>query len=208
VTVLKAKTEKKALNHHKYNLVINVSTLPLRIQTHTHVDTYIYPCKTVGTGNMKIFTLIMKASSFFQLTFCFIICSLEIQTQSNTTRASDGSVFNYCYNDIHKGDLFLPVCIYRPRLRGLVVRVSGYRSRGPGFPDFLERGPLILVRTIEELLEWKSSGSGLENRDYLPWEFVALTTQHPLPAKLALTSPTSGGRSVRYSSFAGYGHGI
>jgi hypothetical protein len=45
----------------------------------------------------------------------------------------------------------------------LVVRVSGYRSRGPGF-DFqryrilwevvdLERGPLSLVRIIEELLE-------------------------------------------------------
>jgi hypothetical protein len=29
----------------------------------------------------------------------------------------------------------------------------------------LERGPLNLVRIIEELLEWKSSSSGLENRD-------------------------------------------
>jgi hypothetical protein len=29
----------------------------------------------------------------------------------------------------------------------------------------LERGPLNLVRIIEELLEWKSSGSGLGNRD-------------------------------------------
>jgi hypothetical protein len=29
----------------------------------------------------------------------------------------------------------------------------------------LERGPLSLVKVIEELLEWKSSGSGLENRD-------------------------------------------
>jgi hypothetical protein len=29
----------------------------------------------------------------------------------------------------------------------------------------LERGPLSFVRTIEELLDWKSSGSGLENRD-------------------------------------------
>jgi hypothetical protein len=28
----------------------------------------------------------------------------------------------------------------------------------------LERGPLSLVRIIEELLEWKSSGSGQENR--------------------------------------------
>jgi hypothetical protein len=28
-----------------------------------------------------------------------------------------------------------------------------------------ERSPLSLVRVIEELLEWKSSGSGLENRN-------------------------------------------
>jgi hypothetical protein len=30
----------------------------------------------------------------------------------------------------------------------------------------LERGPLSLVFTFEELLERKCSGSGLENRDY------------------------------------------
>jgi hypothetical protein len=30
----------------------------------------------------------------------------------------------------------------------------------------LERGPLSLVNTIEQLLQRKSSGSGLENRDY------------------------------------------
>jgi hypothetical protein len=30
----------------------------------------------------------------------------------------------------------------------------------------VEQGPLSLVSTIEELLEKKSSGSGLENRDY------------------------------------------
>jgi hypothetical protein len=30
----------------------------------------------------------------------------------------------------------------------------------------LEWGPLSLMSTIEELLEIKSSGSGLENRDY------------------------------------------
>jgi hypothetical protein len=57
----------------------------------------------------------------------------------------------------------------------LVVRVSGYRPRGPGFDSRpyqiswevggLERGPLSLVRTTEELFEWKSRGSGLENRD-------------------------------------------
>jgi hypothetical protein len=59
-------------------------------------------------------------------------------------------------------------------LLGLVVRVPGYRSRGPrlrfqALPDFLRNsgsktGPLSLVRIIEELLAWKSSGSGLENR--------------------------------------------
>jgi hypothetical protein len=50
------------------------------------------------------------------------------------------------------------------------------------------------VTTIEELLEWKCSGSGLENRDYrrgnsLRWPRNTLQ-------RLALTSPTSGGRSV------------
>jgi hypothetical protein len=48
------------------------------------------------------------------------------------------------------------------RLCGLVVRVLDYRSRGPGF-DFrtlkkvvgLERGPLSLLSTTEELLDRK-----------------------------------------------------
>jgi hypothetical protein len=30
----------------------------------------------------------------------------------------------------------------------------------------LERGPLSLMCITEELLEWKSSGSGLENQEY------------------------------------------
>ena len=72
--------------------------------------------------------------------------------------------------------------IYNPysqdsdRLCGLVVRVSGYRYRGPGFDPRhyqifwvvvgLEWGPLSLVRSIEELLEWKNVAAlGLENRD-------------------------------------------
>jgi hypothetical protein len=55
--------------------------------------------------------------------------------------------------------------LFTDRLCGLVVTISGYRSRGSGF-DFwcfqifreavgLERGPLSLVRTTEELLEGK-----------------------------------------------------
>jgi hypothetical protein len=66
-----------------------------------------------------------------------------------------------------------------------VVRVLGYRSGGlgsiPGTTRFsgvkkkkkkgkqvvgLERGPLSLVSTTEELLDKKSSGSCLENREY------------------------------------------
>jgi hypothetical protein len=88
-----------------------------------------------------------------------------------------------------------------------VVRVSGYKSRGPGFDSQpyqilwevggLERGPLSLMRTIEELLEWKSSGSGLKKNEIngrgnsLRWPRNTL-----YPQRLALTSPTSGGHWV------------
>ena len=59
--------------------------------------------------------------------------------------------------------LLIRLCILIDRLCGLVVRVSGNRYRGPGFDSRryqifwvvvgLERGPLSLVRSIEELLE-------------------------------------------------------
>jgi hypothetical protein len=60
----------------------------------------------------------------------------------------------------------------------------------------LERGLLSLVITIEEPLERKSSGSGLESREYdrknpSRWPCGTL-----YPQTLALTSPTSCGRSV------------
>jgi hypothetical protein len=60
----------------------------------------------------------------------------------------------------------------------------------------LERVPLSLMSTIEELLGRNSSGSSLDNwecrrGDSLRWPHDTL-----YPQKLALTSPTSGGRSV------------
>jgi hypothetical protein len=58
------------------------------------------------------------------------------------------------------------------------------------------RGPLSLVTTIEELLGRKSSGSGLENRDY-GWRDQSHWPCGTLkPQTLALTSPASSGRSV------------
>jgi hypothetical protein len=60
----------------------------------------------------------------------------------------------------------------------------------------LERGSLSLMSIIEELLERKSSGSGLGNRDYGCRIRRADYATLLYPQKLALTSPTNGGRSV------------
>jgi hypothetical protein len=96
--------------------------------------------------------------------------------------------------------IFPPPFVQHNHHCGIVIRVAAYRSRGPVF-DFrryhifwkvvsLERGPLGLMRIIEELFQGNGS-SGLENRDPLRWPRDTL-----YPQKLALTSPTSGGRSV------------
>jgi hypothetical protein len=73
-------------------------------------------------------------------------------------------------------------------LCGLMDRVYGYIHRS-GFDSRryqifwvvvgLERGPLSLLATIEELLERKSNGFGLEDQDYGLRGSAALTTQHP-----------------------------
>jgi hypothetical protein len=103
--------------------------------------------------------------------------------------------------------MFVIVTILLDRLCNLVIRVPGYRSRGHWFdcrryqifwevvgPEWR---PLSLVRITEELLEWKSSGSGCRKSkingrgDPLRWPCNTLYLQ-----KLALTSPTGGGRSV------------
>ena len=67
------------------------------------------------------------------------------------------------YMRSHMKYIFTHIYMLFDRLCGLVVRVSGYRYRGLGFDSRhyqifravvgLERGPLSLVRSTEELLE-------------------------------------------------------
>jgi hypothetical protein len=65
----------------------------------------------------------------------------------------------------------------------------------------LERGP-GLVSTVEEILGWKSSGSGLENRDYGFRGFAALTTRHPSIRKSCTNFADKRRFIGRYSSIA------
>jgi hypothetical protein len=59
-----------------------------------------------------------------------------------------------------------------------------------------ERGPLSLVSTTEELLGRKTSGSGLENRDYGLKGSIAVTTWHPLSGNVGSIFAKSCGPSV------------
>jgi hypothetical protein len=83
-----------------------------------------------------------------------------------------------------------------------VVRVPGYTFRVG-----LERGPLSLVSTSEELLERKNSGSDLEIREYGRWD----PSRHVAPSirKMLYTNFADSRWSLGwYISLAGSGHGV
>jgi hypothetical protein len=82
--------------------------------------------------------------------------------------------------------IFYPVC-QRPNSRRYQIF---WEAVG------LERGPLSLLSTTEELLGKKSSGSGIENREYGRRDPSRWPRGSFYPLNLTLTSPTSGGLSV------------
>jgi hypothetical protein len=91
------------------------------------------------------------------------------------------------------------------RLCGLVVRVLGYRSGSPGsIPGTtrkkkvvgLERGSLGLVSTTEELLDRKVAVPVKNTKNTVVGIRHADHVAPSIRKKLAITSPTSGGRLV------------
>jgi hypothetical protein len=110
---------------------------------------------------------------------------------------------------IHKSELqkrtLLSLKSEADRLCGLVVRVPATDSevwfdswRYQIFWEVvgLERGPISLMSTIEELLRRKNSDSGLESREYGRRDPSRWQRRTLYPQTLELTSLTSGGRSV------------
>jgi hypothetical protein len=94
---------------------------------------------------------------------------VKVKLHGLLTLALDGSEVS---PSLREEEILLHITV----LCGLVVGVPGYRSGGLGFDPRalqrekkvvgLERGPLSLVSTTEELLGRNSSGSGLESRKY------------------------------------------
>jgi hypothetical protein len=72
----------------------------------------------------------------------------------------------------------------------------------------LDRGTLSLVSTVEEVLERKSSGSGLEVLEYCLRDPLYLSRDTLHPQKFGTNFADKLLLLGRYSSLAGLGHGV
>jgi hypothetical protein len=163
--------------------------------------------KTVLDWKINGCSLSSFGFAFIFLDFFFLFLFCELTPMSIWNIETDRpliNAFNPMKSEFNRNKNI--TVFWDDRLCGLLVRVSGYRSRGPRFDSRLshifweivrlERGPLSLVRITEELLERKVTTpvkkteiNGRE--DSLRWPRYTL-----YPLKLALTSPPSGGRSA------------
>jgi hypothetical protein len=146
---------------------------------------------------------------------CFLpVCSLRTAWDGQTLCMSGSHSKSDLFHNLWRVRLIciqlekqIMVCylIYCPPLWSsgqssfLQIQRSGFGSRR--YQIFwevvgLERGSLSLVSTTEELLERKSTGFGLENREHCCREPSRWPRGILYPQKLALTSPTGGGRSI------------
>jgi hypothetical protein len=137
-----------------------------------------------------------------EITFCWVICSYVYDIPPSPHTLFHMTNFKGSKLKAKHAIHFAlpPCCSTFQKKKNCFNRSSGqsfcYRSRGPRFDSRrfqifweavgLERGPLILVRTTEELLERNTSGSGQENRNYDRGDPLRWPRNNLYPQKLVL----------------------